>query len=338
MNRSFPTTFAILVALACFLASGAAPADVFNLGSGLTSLELVTVGDAGKGGVNYDFLIGKYEVTAAQYTVFLNAVAKADPYGLYHEGMRVGSSAEGSRYGCNIIQSGSAGNYAYSVVAGYENRPVNFVSWGDAARFVNWLHNGQPTGPQDASTTEDGAYTLNGKTGAALVGIQRNPNALYWIPTAAEWTKAGYYDPSAGHFWNFPYGSNKNPKNALSPVGDRHANFGAVFSDGWLPVQGDHYTTEVGFFQGSSSPYGTFDQGGNVWEWVDEPSAYMRGGAFMSSSGELTSTSKMYDQYYGEAGHCWMYGFRIAGVPEPGGVGALIGMAAVGFVWFWRRR
>ena len=27
------------------------------------------------------------------------------------------------------------------------------------------------------------------------------------------------------------------------------------------------YTTVVGEFQNSASPYGTFDQGGNVWEW-----------------------------------------------------------------------
>ena len=27
------------------------------------------------------------------------------------------------------------------------------------------------------------------------------------------------------------------------------------------------YTTVVGEFQNSDSPYGTFDQGGNVWEW-----------------------------------------------------------------------
>ena len=57
------------------LASPAAQADVFNMGPGLTSLELVPVGNPGNandpqtfflGGVNYPYLIGKYEVTNAQ--------------------------------------------------------------------------------------------------------------------------------------------------------------------------------------------------------------------------------------------------------------------------------
>ena len=48
--------------------------------------------------------------------------------------------------------------------------PVNVVSWGDVARFSNWMQNGQPTGAQDLTTTEDGSYYLNGAmTDAALL-------------------------------------------------------------------------------------------------------------------------------------------------------------------------
>ena len=39
---------------------------------------------------------------------------------------------------------------------------MNYVSFYDALRFANWLHNGQPSGPQDSTTTEDGAYTFSG--------------------------------------------------------------------------------------------------------------------------------------------------------------------------------
>jgi hypothetical protein len=38
----------------------------------------------GYGAVAYSYNIGKFEVTAGQYTVFLNAVAKTDTYGLYN--------------------------------------------------------------------------------------------------------------------------------------------------------------------------------------------------------------------------------------------------------------
>ena len=55
-----------------------------------------------------------------------------------------------------------------------DNRPVNYVSWGDAARFCNWLQTGN---------TETGAYTLNGATtNSALMAVTRNANAQYFIP------------------------------------------------------------------------------------------------------------------------------------------------------------
>ena len=49
-----------------------------------------------------------------------------------------------------------------TVKPGSANKPITIVSWFDAARFCNWLHNGQGSG-----STETGAYTLNG----AMSGI-----------------------------------------------------------------------------------------------------------------------------------------------------------------------
>src|SRR5665647_1441137 len=40
------------------------------------------------GAVAHAYNIGKYEVTAGQYTEFLNAVAKTDTYGLYSTSMQ----------------------------------------------------------------------------------------------------------------------------------------------------------------------------------------------------------------------------------------------------------
>ena len=98
----------------------------------------------GYGAVHYAYNIGTYEVTAGQYCEFLNAVAATDSHELYNSNMW------SNTYGCKIQRSGSLGSYTYSVDVNWANRPVNYVSWGDAARFANWLHNGQPTGPQDA--------------------------------------------------------------------------------------------------------------------------------------------------------------------------------------------
>jgi hypothetical protein len=48
----------------------------------------------------------------------------------------------------------------YSAIGGRENKPVNYVPFLDSLRFANWLHNGQPTGAQDNTTTENGAFTI----------------------------------------------------------------------------------------------------------------------------------------------------------------------------------
>ena len=130
------------------------------------------------GAVDYTYNIGKYEVTAGQYEAFLNAVAATDTYGLYNTNMW------SHDYGCKIAQTGSPGSYEYSVAPGWADRPVNYVSWGDAARFANWLHNGQPTGAQDLTTTEDGSYYIYGATSrAALITVVRRPDATWVIPT-----------------------------------------------------------------------------------------------------------------------------------------------------------
>jgi sulfatase modifying factor 1 len=144
----------------------------------------------GLGGINYAYNIGKYEVTVGQYAAFLNAVAAADPYGLYNTSMATNLNIAG------IARSGSIGSYAYSVI-GPSNHPVTYVSWGDAARFANWINNGQPIGSEGNSTTEDGAYTLNGATSSGeLMGITRNAGAKWFIPTENEWYKAAYFQPA----------------------------------------------------------------------------------------------------------------------------------------------
>lgn len=117
---------------------------------------------SGAGSVAQVFNIGKTEVSNAQYVEFLNAVAGADPYGLYATNMSTDTLG-------GIVRIGTSPNYLYSVKSpalggayDYANKPVVYVSPGDAMRFCNWLHNGQPHGAQLATTTEDGAYALNG--------------------------------------------------------------------------------------------------------------------------------------------------------------------------------
>ena len=146
MIRSAANLFACTLALAC---GHVVLADVFNMPDGQKSISFVPIGNAGNandpatadafGGVAYHYAIDKYDVTTGQYTQFLNAVAATDTYSLYNPNMATYFSTVG------ISRAGSAGSYVYSVI-GNGDVPVFDVSWGDAARFVNWLHNGQPTG------------------------------------------------------------------------------------------------------------------------------------------------------------------------------------------------
>ena len=143
------------------------------------------------------------------------------------------------------------------------NRPVNYVSWGDAARFCNWLHNGQPTGAQDDTTTEEGAYDLDGATSdAALMEVRRSAGASWFIPTESEWYKAAYYR-GAGLYWEYPTRTNNAPTNVVyEPDRGNQANFldypPTWMGNGTYTLGSPYYTTEVGEFERSDGPYGTF--------------------------------------------------------------------------------
>jgi formylglycine-generating enzyme required for sulfatase activity len=269
----------------------------------------------GYGSVDYAFSIGKFEVTAGQYTEFLNAVANDDTYLLYSLSMWT------SDHGCKIERTGSSPDYSYSVAGDWADRPVNFVSWGDAARFANWLHNGQPTGVQDLSTTEDGSYYLNGVfiSNAELLAIVREPEAIWVIPSEDEWYKAAYDDDVTGNYYDYPTRTDATPSNDLV---DSDPGNNATFYDGVLTIGDPYFRTEVGAHVNSESPYGTFDQGGNVWEW-NEATLYgsyrgVRGGSFSSSSYEVYVTLQAATRSIGlPNGAYGNLGFRVADVSRP---------------------
>ena len=269
--------------------------------------EVTSSGTTGQGAVSYVYDIGKYEVTAGQYCDFLNAVAKTDTYGLYTINMQ-------SDYrGCKIYRGGSVDNYTYNVAADWANRPVNYVSWGDAVRFANWLHNGQPTGDQDLSTTEDGAYFLNGaRDPSELATITRKPDWKWALTSNDEWHKAAYHrNDGTDNYFNYPTSSNSVPSNALDGGGN-NATFN--FTD-----PGPYYRTEVGAHMNSESPYGTFDQGGNVWERTemvfDDSGRGIRGGCYPQGdsvdllSRNIASQNPTYNSF--------TVGFRVSKVPDP---------------------
>lgn len=306
------------VLLFVFAALSCAPAHA-------VTFEWATIGSPGNaddihgegyGGVDDTYRIGKHEVTAGQYTEFLNAVAAMDPHGLYSPAMW------SNPQGCKIerlegerLHDGEIITYTYRVAPDRANRPVNYVSYVDAMRFVNWLHNGQGSGD-----TESGVYNLSDG-----LSETRLADAKYWIPSEDEWYKAAYYDASAGVYYDYATGTDSIPSNALiEPDPGNNGNFAQPGStaDSRVTIGPPYYLTEVGEFENSASPYGTFDQTGNVYEWNEavfsSTSRGLRGGSF--NYGLIFGNSLHADVRTGGSPAVGYYyvGFRVASaIPEP---------------------
>jgi formylglycine-generating enzyme required for sulfatase activity len=323
--------------------SGLAGALLVTPAMAVVTIDFVTVGNAGNaadpatgdifGAVSYDYRMARNETTISQYTGFLNAVAATDSYGLYNPSMS-------ASYVGGITQAGSSGSFTYSAAPGSEDKPVTFVSWFDAARFANWIHNGQPVGLQVASTTEDGAYTLSGAVGG--VGFLKNIGATVWIPSEDEWYKAAYYDPNkggpgVGGYWAQATRSDTvsgNTVGAANSANFFNGDFGGDISPDFLTGS---VLTDVGAYGvDSQSAYGTNDQAGNVWEWNDavvDNERGLRGGTWDGGSEYLPATASFPILPTDEKDDV---GFRLVLVPEPSS--ALLALLSVGAAVAVRRR
>jgi len=269
------------------------------------------------GAVGYVYQIGRYEVTNAQYAEFLNAVAATDTYALYNTYMN--STSHGG-----ISRGGSPGSYTYSTKLGMGGKPVNYVSFYDALRFANWMHNGQPTGAQDETTTEDGAYEL-----ALGSSVARKDGAMIFLPSEDEWYKAAYYNVASSGYFDYPAGSDTQVTCIAPGAAANTANCKDIIGT----------VTDVGAYTGSASPAGTFDQGGNLWEWHEAVIGLdrgVRGGCFLNPENYLAAqgwgTSYPTNEYD-------LLGFRVASARSVGSVpslgpvgvvllGSLLGLAA----------
>ena len=153
----------------------------------------------GYGAVDHVYAIGKYEVTAGQYTAFLNAVAATDdPYGLYNTSMCVGTTYGSQRSSERVRRA--ATRYSVATRTG-RNRPVNYVSFWDAARFV------QLAAQRSGHRRHRERRVLS--TSATRARSRAQADAKYLIPTENEWYKAAYHknDGVTGNYFDYPTGS-----------------------------------------------------------------------------------------------------------------------------------
>ncbi|MBX9738217.1 MAG: formylglycine-generating enzyme family protein, partial [Phycisphaerales bacterium] len=314
----FVKCFTLVAALAAFTGSCA------SVASASVSIAWSTVGNAGNAGdpgnfgggaVAYAYRIGTFEVTNAQYAEFLNSVAASDPTALFNANM--GTDPRGG-----IARSGTEGSFTYAVRPNMGNKPVNFVSFFDAARMANWLTNGQGSG-----STESGVYTLNGNTLTAITRDLSNPNQVF-LPTENEWKKAALHRPASqggdtDNFWRFATQSNDVPVSATATATGDIANPGPNVvnyrsTTDWNGQDGN--VTTVGS-AGNASFYGAFDMAGNAQEWLESTDSGGRrgitGGSFFSVP---TFGIRPADTFFGPStAEDAATGFRFASpIPAPG--------------------
>jgi len=313
--------FRPLVAVAAFIMLAAtAAADTFGTGGNLFTLDFVPIGDAGNtadttgapnpcGKVDYAYRIGTYEVTIDQFTKAYNADS-------------------GIGDGDEDYWNDGGGSYGTGA-------PATYVSWHEAAKFCNWL----TTGDADLGYYSTGgsyddtpAHGLSHKEYADVNGL------TYFIPTEDEWYKAAYYKgggTDAG-YWDYPTQhdtTSSPPIDGIDSSDDTNpGDFDAVFIDGYNQGHPNDVSNS-----GVGSAYGTYGQGGNVWEWNEAEigsSRGLRGGVWGGNSSILRASDRF---NYSPAAEDFSIGFRVASVPEPGSITLLV-CGLLGVLLWWRRR
>jgi formylglycine-generating enzyme required for sulfatase activity len=308
VNRIF-----VLICAMCLVAPRVASAVTINwlpVGNPGNAADLDIFGDT-YGAVGYGYSIDKYDVTNAQYVDFLNA---KDPTGANLLGLAGGTAI-------SFASNAAVGN-RYSTFD--PNGPVNSVSWYSAARFANWLSNGQGN-----SSTETGAYTLIGGTPIPSNGltVSRNAGTHVFIPSRDEWYKAAYFNPATSSYFLFPTSSNTQPTAIAPPGGPNSGNYhGAV-----------GHPTDVGAYTATTSPIGAFDMGGDVAQWNEAiVTSQQRRATFGGSFAETAQQSGSGSSLNPQVGNPDI-GFRVVMAPEPSSAV----LAALGFAlaaWGWRRK
>ena len=288
---------------------------------------------AGLGAVSDIFKMATTETTNQQYVDFLNTVDPngSNPNSIYNASM--GSSAVGGI----TFNAGGGSGAKYTVKSGtastggsYATMPVSFVTWFSAARFANWLQNGQVSG---TAAMETGAYTLNGATSGNIVA--RNPGAQVFLPSVNEWYKAAFYTGTGSTYTTWQTNSNSTPTATVTNVSLVNA---ANYSSAAVAAM------NVGSYINSTSAYGMYDMLGNVAEMTDNTGASTStsframGGGWGGSVAAWNGTSAAVNQLGTFSNQS--YGFRVAAVPEPGTI-ALAGMGIAGLAgldWMKRRK
>ncbi len=282
-------TFILLAALWALGGTGVPPvhADI----DPVSGIDFVTVGAVnnapwagdgtpgdraiGRGAVDYQYRIGKFEVNTAQWVEFMNA-AFDRPVGDVIPHVQITGF-----WGAASTTPNNPSNPAarrWTTPAGNEMRAVGGISWRTAAIYCNWLNNNKSL---DHSAFMSGAYDVSTFGFEPIPFGERftdqfahTPGARYYIPTWDELLKASHYDPnkvnpdgSTGGWWTYSNGSDQpwvgGAPGTIVNGQPATANFG--FGGTGQP---NPFIIPLGAYPGTS-PWGLFDVAGGTTEWTE---------------------------------------------------------------------
>lgn len=172
------------------------------------NIDFVTIGNSGNaadtggtigcGAVGYNYRIGKYEVTNAQWNAFTSAAG---------------------------APTGSDGGYSYGAFYTGDQQPTDNISWYEATQFCNWLTSGDKskgTYQFSGSNTNPGSFLgINRDTAKAAYGT------IYVLPTEDEWYKAAYYKPDGSGYSIYANGTN------IAPTAGVQSNYNGTIGTPW---------------------------------------------------------------------------------------------------------
>jgi sulfatase modifying factor 1 len=250
MNRTLKSFFSLVICFVLNTASHGELIETFGSGTNQFTMPFVPIGNPGNvpdfrdpyspaGSVSYAYSMGKFEVSR-------DMINKANAVG---------------NLGITLQDMASDGGNG-------ANRPATGVSWNEAARYVNWLNTSQGFSPAYKFAVQPGqaGYSANAivelwqptDIGYNSANLFRNNQSKYFLPSADEWYKAAYYDPSNYKYYVWPTDTGDRP---LAVVDGTLA--GSAVYDGLSigPADVDYC--------GGLSPYGVMGLGGNVWEMLE---------------------------------------------------------------------
>ena len=167
-----------------------------NPGNPADTVIMVSDGTTGYGAVDYDFQIGKYEITNGQWDQFVS----------------LAGTPSGNQYN----------SYDQSTFHLGSQISTTGVSWYEAAQFCNYLTSGDKS---------KGAYLFSGTNSnpADFLGVDRTAaittyGTIYVTPTEDEWYKAAYYNgngynifANSANYYPSDQGWNYNPDTYTPP-------------------------------------------------------------------------------------------------------------------------